>query len=199
MIESMAGVILAGGKSSRFGSNKALADIKGQMMIRGITERLAPLFAERLLVTNTPEEYSFLNWPMTGDIIPESGPLAGIHAALSTIKSPRAFITACDMPLLKPDLIHYLCAQEDDWDAVLPWLAQGPEPLYAVYSKSALPVIDEQLRAGQRKITLIFEKLKVKKIGEQEILSQLNNLNTFHNINRLADLETLYAMQEMKD
>ncbi|PKN29317.1 MAG: hypothetical protein CVU64_08745, partial [Deltaproteobacteria bacterium HGW-Deltaproteobacteria-21] len=98
-----------------------------------------------LVVTNTPEDYAFLAWPMTADRFPYCGPLAGIHAALAVISQPAAFVCACDTPLVEPALVRFLCAQLADNEVVLPWLANGPEPLYAVYSRAALPAIEAAL------------------------------------------------------
>jgi len=191
MIDQVAGVILAGGKSSRFGSNKALARHEGSCLIENITARLSPIFPETLLVTNTPAEYAFLGWEMIPDRFPASGPLAGIHAALSSIRQPRAFVCGCDMPLVNPELIRFLCSLADNHDIVLPWLSDGPEPLYAVYSKSSLPAITENLQQGQRKIGLLFEKLRIRKVGEKEILQIVPDLSTFHNVNHQHDLRRL--------
>ena len=191
MIEQVSAVILAGGKSSRFGRNKALADYQGTPLIQRIIDLLNPLFDDHLLITNTPDEYDFLNWPITGDIHKDSGPLAGIHAALANINQPRAFICGCDMPLLDPTLITHLSKIEGEWDIILPWLPDGPEPLYAIYSKQALPVITDLLQTGKRKIGLLFEILKVRKVLKDEILTIVPDLKTFHNINRQHDLHVI--------
>lgn len=185
------GVILAGGVSSRFGSNKALALLAGRPLVVHVAAALEKLFANRLLVTNTPGDYQFLGWPMTGDIHPGSGPLGGIHAALAVISDHQAFICGCDMPLIHPDLISHLCNLPGDWDVALPWLKAGPEPLYGVYRKSALDVIENQLARRELKLLHTLEKLKVRKIGEQEVLELTADLRPFHNINRLVDLEAL--------
>lgn len=191
MIDEVAGVILAGGKSSRFGSNKALAQYQGMPMVQRIAGCLAPLFSELLLVTNTPEQYEFLGWPMTGDRYAECGPMAGIHAALSTVRQPAIFACGCDMPLVDAGLVRFLCSLAPGWDVVLPRLSEGPEPLYAVYSKKALPVIEENLRRGRRKIGLLFAALKVREVHEDEILTVVPDLTTFHNINRQHDLAAI--------
>ena len=190
-IEGLAGVILAGGKSSRFGSNKALALHDGRAMVQWIADRLSPLFDELLLVTNHPESYAFLDWPMCPDRYPDCGPLAGIHAALSTIGKPGAFVCACDMPLLDPKLIRFLCGLVDDRQAVIPWLPEGPEPLHAVYNKSALPVIEASLRAGRRKISALYESLRIRKVGPEEILRIVPDYTTFQNINHQHELAGL--------
>ena len=193
-IKQVAGVILAGGKSSRFGSNKALALHQGDALIQGIASRLAGLFPETLLITNTPEEYGFLGWPMAGDLYPGCGPLAGIHAALRTVSQPRIFVCGCDMPLVNPDLIRFLCQLEGGHDLVLPWLDEGPEPLYAVYGKTALPIIEDQLAQKQYKIGRLFDKLRIRKVTPEEILQILPDLTTFQNINHQHDLARLAAM-----
>lgn len=193
-IDQVAGVILAGGKSSRFGSNKALALHQGDALIQGISRRLAGLFPETLLITNTPEEYGFLGWPMAGDQYPGCGPLAGIHAALRTVAQPRIFVCGCDMPLLNPPLIRFLCELEGDHDIVLPWLDEGPEPLYAVYSKNGLPIIEDQLAKKQYKIGKLFDKLRIRKVTPEEILRIVPDLTTFQNINHQHDLARLATM-----
>jgi molybdopterin-guanine dinucleotide biosynthesis protein A len=116
--------------------------------------------------------------------------LGGIHAALSAIAEPRAFVAGCDMPLLIPQLIRFLCnlSEKGDWDVVLPWPASGPEPLYAVYSQSALPVIEKNLKQRNCKLTDILAELRVRRAEEAELLTVVKDLSTFHNINRPEDL-----------
>ncbi|MEW6521301.1 MAG: molybdenum cofactor guanylyltransferase [Thermodesulfobacteriota bacterium] len=193
------GVILAGGASSRFGSNKALALLQGRHVIQHAATVLTKLFSQLLLVTNSPDSYRFLGWRMTDDIYADSGPLAGIHAALRTITTPQAFIVGCDMPNLDSRLIAYLCNLAGDWDAALPWLDAGPEPLYAVYRKSCLPVIERQLQARQRKISLALEQLRLRKVSQQEVLGITRDLMTFHNINRMGDLQLLLENEPGRD
>ncbi len=185
------GVILAGGASSRFGSNKALALLHDKRIIQHVADIMEAIFPDHLLVTNTPETYSFLGWKMVGDIFESGGPLAGIHTALRNITGNQAFITACDMPLINQDLITFLCNCPGKWDAAIPWLDMGPEPLYGVYRKSALSVIENELHHKQRKIRLALEKLRLHKMSQDEALSIAGDLTTFHNINRLQDLELL--------
>lgn len=198
-IPGIAGVILAGGSSSRFGANKALALLDGKPLIEHVAETLSSLFSELLLVTNTPDAYEFLGWPMTGDIITNSGPLGGIHAALHTITAPRAFVVACDMPLIDERLIRYFCSLPGDWDAVLPRLEKGLEPLFAVYHKKALPVITENLENQQRKVSKIFAQLLVREVDKKEILTVNGDEESFRNINRPDDLDAINRQIEKKE
>jgi molybdopterin-guanine dinucleotide biosynthesis protein A len=191
LIEGVAGVILAGGGSTRFGTNKALALFAGTPLVENVARLLSRLFAERLLVTNTPEEYGFLSWPTVGDHYHGGGPLAGIQAALRHINAPRALVVGCDMPLLDERLLRFLCSLPPEHEVVLPWLTAGPEPLCAVYHKRALPAIEAALQQREHKISRVLQGLAIRKVGESEILRFLPDLASFHNINRREDLEAL--------
>ncbi|MDX1775751.1 MAG: molybdenum cofactor guanylyltransferase [Desulfobulbales bacterium] len=188
-MQNITGVILAGGRSSRFGSNKALAEVDGKPLIQHVVAKMAGLFAECLLVTNTPEEYRFLSLPMTGDRYRESGPLAGIHAALLQIKTESAFVVACDMPNLSPDLIRYICSiNGQEYDVIIPWLESGQEPLFGLYRKTSLATIDSCLQQKDCQIIKALDDLRVRRVRETEILSIAGDLSCFRNINRPEDL-----------
>jgi molybdopterin-guanine dinucleotide biosynthesis protein A len=188
-IHNITGVILAGGRSSRFGSNKALAMVDGKPLIQHVADLMSSLFAECLLVTNTPEEYKFLSLPMTSDRYQGMGPLAGIHAALLQISTPRAFVVACDMPNLSQELIRYICKiNEQEYDAIIPWLKKGQEPLFGIYHKKSLTVIGSSLQQKGCQIIRVLADLQVRWVSEQEILSITNDLGCFKNINRPADI-----------
>lgn len=188
-LADITGVILAGGRSSRFGSNKALALLHGKPLIQHVADTLASVFAECLLVTNSPEEYGFLNMVMIQDRYQGCGPLAGIHAALLQISTPRAFVVACDMPNQSPELIRYLCSiNEQEYDVIIPWLEKGQEPLFGIYSKTSLTVIETCLQNNDCQIIRALEGLNVRRVNEEEVLSVTGNLDCFKNINRPADL-----------
>jgi len=188
-LSDITGVILAGGKSRRFGSNKALAFLQGKPLIQHVADIISSIFNDSLLVTNTPEHYDFLNIPMIKDRYQDMGPLAGIHAALHQISTPRAFVVACDMPNLSPELIQYMCnINEQDYDVIIPWLEKGQEPLFGIYHKKSLAVIDSCLQQKACQIIRALEDLQVRRVSEQEILAITGDLACFKNINRPADL-----------
>jgi molybdopterin-guanine dinucleotide biosynthesis protein A len=188
-IHNVTGVILAGGRSSRFGSNKALALVGGKPLIQRIADLMSSLFPACLLVTNTPADYEFLSLPMTHDRYQGCGPLAGIHAALLQISTPRAFVVACDMPNLSPELIRYLCTiDEQVYGAIIPWLEKGQEPLFGVYHKRSLAVINSCLQENDCQMIRALEGLQVRWVREPEILAITGDLACFKNINRPTDL-----------
>ena len=99
-IKDVTGVILAGGKSLRYGRNKALVKIDGIPLIERVINVMGSLFRHLILITNTPHEYSYLKLPMHEDLIKGLGPLGGIFTALMTIRNEAGFFVACDMPHL---------------------------------------------------------------------------------------------------
>lgn len=190
MIANTAGVILAGGKSSRFGSNKALAMLSGQPMLGHVADIIEPLFSEHILVTNSPEEYSFISWNTTPDIYPGAGPLAGIHAALSKVKSEKIFVVGCDMPFLQPEVISFICNQYKDSDVVIPETRHGLEPLHALYHKTCLAQISADLQAGQRRLHFFLKQVKTTVIPWRDIAAIDPQQDSFQNINHQHDLQT---------
>src|SRR5690242_9357236 len=127
-IPGITAVILAGGRSSRMGSNKALLPYRGGRFIEAIHRQLQDLFDEVLLVTNTPEQYAFLPCRKVPDIFPGLGALAGLHAGLHHAATPHIFAVACDMPYLNDTLIRKLAQMPTEADVVIPEGENGPEP-----------------------------------------------------------------------
>jgi molybdenum cofactor guanylyltransferase len=102
------GVILSGGKSSRMGFNKSLLKINGKTIIEYVVELMQNIFSKVILITNSPDEYRFLNLEMLEDIYKNYGPLAGIHSGLVNSSTKRNFIISCDVPLMTEQMIRYL-------------------------------------------------------------------------------------------
>lgn len=190
-LAGVAGVILAGGESSRMGRNKALLEVNGERMVETAYRRIAELFDEVLLVTNTPEIYGFIPCRKIADIYPGMGPLGGIHAALSGCNAERAFVTACDMPSLNPQLIRELSSMQGGTDVVIPETPGGLEPLHAVYAKSCLPMMEIILRAGERRILSFFDQAQVRLVPRGRIAALDPDFSSFRNINTPEDYQRL--------
>ena len=190
--QEITGVILAGGQSSRFGSNKALALWRGKLLIQHVRDSLSSVFDDILLSTNSPDQYVFLKMPTVIDRYPNMGPLAGIHSALHHTSKPWIFVVGCDMPAITPDLISFLSSYvQDEFEAVLPWLKAGPEPLCGLYHKTALAKIEMQLANRKPQVKELIEKLSVRKVAEEELRTVSDGLGVFININSTKDLENL--------
>ena len=184
------GVILAGGKNSRFsGKNKALVHVGGKRILDRIYEVFTILFDKIILVTNDPVQYMEWDFDIVTDIFPIRSSLTGIHTGLFYITTPYAFFAACDIPFIKKELIEILLdSVEPSIDIVIPETSKGLEPLCSVYSKRCLKPVEEQLEKQSLKIERMFQQVRVKKISEDILRTIDQDLLSFSNINTPDDL-----------
>lgn len=212
------GVIIAGGRSTRFGdADKAVATLAGVPMTRRVADRLEAVVDE-LVVNCRPDQREAIEDALAGydrpvsyalDQEPDQGPMAGIRDGLRGAEGEHAVVVACDMPFVDPDAVSYLfdrCSgaiappsDNDDvgeppYDAAVPRLGDGwYQTTQAVYRPE--PMADacaEALQRGDRKILAPLESLSYAVVGEEELLDN-TAISTFDNINtqeELASAET---------
>jgi len=186
-IKGITGAILSGGPSSRMGCDKALLPYRGGRFIEAIHRKMAEMFEEVIVVGSEPGQYDFMPCRLVPDLFPGMGALGGIHSAIFHSGTDRVFVIACDMPHIKGDLIRYLCGFADEADAVMPEGESGLEPLHAVYSKRALPAVEEALRDGRRGLCSFHENLRIHRVGRDTVESIDPGLSAFRNINTPED------------
>jgi molybdopterin-guanine dinucleotide biosynthesis protein A len=201
------GVILAGGLNRRFGGrHKALAEIGGRTILERILSVFTGLFAETMVVTNTPLAFLSCESLLVTDIIDLRTPLSGLHAGLSYAKTRHIFASACDTPFLSADLIEEILANIDNKsDVVVPETEEGLQPLFAIYTGTCLSPIEKQLRQGVSssgldtnesqkrilnqglKILNFYNHVRVKKVNEPSLRRVDPDLISFFNINTPED------------
>jgi len=187
--ENITACIIAGGKSKRFGSDKALFEYKGQPLISHVHNTLKEVFDDIVIIGGSKAKYGFLGLEIYEDIIPELGPIGGLYTAFSTLKTQYIFVIACDMPFVTPDLIKIIIDKKNNYDIVIPQKGDYTEPLCAIYKESCKTHIKDMIDQNNLKIKSFFNKMKVHEINQKEI-SDLGNWQTFfHNINYLEDIE----------
>jgi FdhD protein len=195
-IEGVTAAILAGGASSRMGTNKALLMVDGEPIITRTYQILARLFHEVIVVTNTPEEYAFLPCRKVPDIFPGVGSIAGLHSALVHSSAERTFVTACDMPFVDTGTIRYLCQlQQSGFDAVIPFSAGGQEPLHAVYAAKCREVFEDAIRGDERKILDILARMRTRLVTWEEIREVSASDRSFLNVNTPEEYGAISAGQ----
>ncbi|MBI2354599.1 MAG: molybdenum cofactor guanylyltransferase [Deltaproteobacteria bacterium] len=182
-LAGVTGVILAGGRSSRMGSNKALLPYRGGRFIEAIHRLLSGIFAEVILVTNHPEQYEFLPCRKVSDRYPGLGALAGLHAGLYHGAAEHILAVACDMPYLNSALIRRLALLRYGADVVIPEGESGAEPLHAIYGRGCLPFMEEALAADERRIVSFFHRVRVKRFSQGEVAAIDPGFDSFRNIN----------------
>ncbi|WP_071393209.1 molybdenum cofactor guanylyltransferase [Bacillus tuaregi] len=193
-------IILAGGKSSRMGTNKALLELNGKTVIEGIVESLHRVADELLLVTNTPSDYQFLHLPMTEDKWKGMGPLAGIEAGLSASKTEHNLIVACDMPFISVELGRYLLSCLEEYQAAVPEISGQLHPLFAAYRKDVCPVVKKSLEENQLRIRHFLHSIHVK-IVKNDLLQSLGLQDEelyFFNMNDRDEYERAFTFIQQK-
>lgn len=195
-MKSVTGVILAGGKSLRMGTNKAALKIGGRKMLDRVVEELSGVLSEIIVVAGEAEPYRYLGLPVVGDIYPGCGPLGGIHAGLVTAKTPYIFVVGCDMPFIKGGLISCLSVLAGGYDVIIPRDGEYVEPLFALYGKGCIIPIEKRLKESRYKITGFFPEVRVKYIDRQELACAYDIGNIFTNVNTPAELDRARRIAE---
>lgn len=195
-MSKISAVILAGGKSKRFGKNKAFLKIGDRILIDQIVEKMAGLSNEIIIVTNIlkkfyylPKKFDYLNVKLIKDITPYKGSLGGIYSGLLFAENNSNFVVACDMPFLNISLLKYIISFCQDYDVVIPKINNFFEPLHAIYSKKCLKPIKKLIDEDNLKIIDFFKDVDVKFIGKNEIEKFDPDLLSIFNINTLEDLK----------
>jgi len=176
--------VLAGGRSSRMGRDKALLPYRGGPLIESVARAVERAAGSAVLV-GSPSRHGNLGFPVLPDIYPGEGPLGGIltalqHANSSHTQSDWNLIVACDMPELDAAFLRGLvdAAAQSGADALVP---RGPsgllEPLCAVYHRRSRQALYAAFAGGIRKVTAAFEGLRIALWSASECQS-LHNVNT---------------------
>lgn len=185
----MTGVVLAGGRNSRMGRDKASLPWQDSDFLQVIVKNLAPVCNELIVVTNVARQDVLPNVRYVTDIIPQRGPLSGIHAGLVYANSDLVFVTACDMPHLVATAVSYLGSLSPSWDVVVPGDTNYLEPLFACYRKTCIPVIESLLQQNIRKTQALFPLVQCRQVPLEDLKSFDPQLRMLCNINSPSDYQ----------
>lgn len=169
-------IILAGGGSRRMGFDKALLEYEGQPAVEYIAGQLQAHFSDIIISVNSGQSFSVAGCRMVVDERNDFGPLAGIASGLRVARHDKVFVLAVDSPAMDFNLFGQLLDNIDDYLAVIPDCNGAPQPLYALYSKAALTVIDELINNNLHRAGLLAELATVKVLKCDSI--RVENINT---------------------
>lgn len=172
--------ILAGGKSSRMGTNKALLPYGGSCFLEELI-RTCSVFPELLVSVDRPEPYRHLPVTLIPDELQGFGPIEGIYQMLRAARSPYLLVVATDMPLLNETFLRSIasCVQGDE-DCVALRLDGRVEPLCSVYGKSVLPVLEAFRNEGCHRPRALFDRVNTRYVevealgGTPRLVSNVN-------------------------
>jgi molybdopterin-guanine dinucleotide biosynthesis protein A len=191
-----AGVILAGGRSSRMGAPKAWLEFGGEPMLARIAWRLAAELPELVVVRAAGQELPAVAARMVDDRVEGEGPVAGLAVGLGAVTRALAFVVSCDVPFVSMAVARGLLGLADEYDVVVPRWEGRLHPLQAVYRASLAPLLEEQLAAGRRRPVDLFDRVRTRFVDEKELRAWDPEGRTFVNMNTPEEYEAARAMGE---
>jgi molybdenum cofactor guanylyltransferase len=186
-MNSVTGFVLAGGKSSRMGQDKAFMQLGGRTLLARALELAKAATGSAWIVGSTEKFAAF--GQVAEDIYPGHGPLAGIHTALTSTQSDLNLILAVDMPFLQPAFLSYLVAQARDSTAavVVPEIGGCLQPLCAVYRREFAAAAERSLAADKNKVERLFTEVPTRVIKREELERNEFSEEMFRNLNTELD------------
>jgi len=182
--------ILAGGKSTRMGTDKAFVDYDGRTLLLRTLD-LARSVATDVWIVGSKEKFAALG-PVLEDIFHDCGPLGGIHAALRASPTELNLILAVDTPFVSSEFLRYLISQArsaPEAAAIVPRAGGSWQPLCAVYRREFADVAENALRAHENRIDRLFDAVRTRVIEQQELEGAGFSPAIFHNLNTPEELE----------
>jgi molybdenum cofactor guanylyltransferase len=192
----IAAYVLAGGGSTRFGRDKAVAELGGKPMLSRMRELVAEAVNRQVLIVGDTAKYGRFGAPCIQDRWPGEGPLGGIITALqhTHLDEPARewnLVVSCDMPFLTREWLTFLArrAANSAAQVVLAHSAQGPEPLCACWRTDALDALSEGFARGVRKVTAGIALLRSEILDEHDWKRFDSSGRLFWNMNTAEDYE----------
>lgn len=185
----VSGFVLAGGKSTRMGQDKAALPLNGRTLLEHALAALRGVCRD-VAILGKYELYGALA-PVYEDIFPGCGPLGGIHAALSNSQTQYNIVIAVDTPFIMPEFLSYLAERAIATGAVVttPEIDDYTQPLCTVYSLDFLPIAERALIAGCYKIVPLFPLGKTLVVKEAELRQFAFAAEMLENLNTPEDME----------
>lgn len=185
----VAAFILAGGKSTRMGTDKAFVMLDGRTLLTRALES-ARVAASDVRIVGDPAKFAAFA-PVIEDVFPGCGPLGGIHAALRASEADLNLILAVDVPFVTIALLQYLMKRARGCPSAMATVARsgtGWQPLCAVYRREFADAAERALRAGRYKIDALFQENRTLVISEDELQAEGFSPGVFRNLNTPDEL-----------
>jgi len=184
------GAILAGGKSSRMGQNKALLNLNGKSFIHSIASVLRQVFRDVIIISDHAEPCRSLGLPVYPDIIKNCGPLSGVHSAFVHSSAPEIFVTSCDIPFISKELVEYIVDFDSKADVSIPFMNGKLHPLCALYTWKCFSFVEKNLKNKRFRLMDILKDLQVTVVPITPDLFFYRS-NLLQNFNELIDYQNL--------
>ena len=186
---AVAAFILAGGKSTRMGADKAFLALNGRTLLARTLELARSVTADVRIVGEAAKFAAFA--PAVEDVFPGCGPLGGIHAALRASRAELNLILAVDLPFVPPAMLPFLItrARNSAATVTLARAGGGWQPLCGIYRREFADIAEKALRAGRYKIDALFDAERTQAISEDELEAAGFSASVFRNLNTREEVQ----------
>lgn len=184
--EPITGIILAGGNSSRFGTDKTQYFLNGKRLTNYAIEVLLPICDEIIISTNKPEDFKDDGFQTVIDKFINCGPLGGIFSSLVKSKTEHNLVIGCDMPNLCTDLFRKILINKNGFDVVMPVHHGHIETMASYFNKTALYTLEDAILSKKYKITDAISGLNTNFL--EVSIYKFYNKDLFKNINYKEDI-----------
>jgi molybdopterin-guanine dinucleotide biosynthesis protein A len=187
-LRDLTAFILAGGNSTRMGTDKAFVMFEGRTLLARALEVCRTITSDVRVVGDRKKFAPFA--PVVEDVFPGCGPLAGIHAGLRDSETDWNVVLAVDLPFVSPALLLFLVAQARESRAMVtvPRAGEGWQPLCAIYRRAFADAAETALRARRYKIDALFEDAGTHEVGEEDLRRAGFSPEVFRNLNTPEEL-----------
>ena len=186
---SNAAIVLCGGRSRRMGRDKAALPFGDETMLERVVRIVRPVVDEVILVAREGQQVVGGFRDIVRDPAEGLGPLAGLAAGLAAMRSERAFLTSCDVPLLRPEYVTRLFELSDGRQAAVPHIGGYYMTTSAVYARSVLPVAERLLAQRRLRPFFLVEEVDARLVTADDLRDADPNLLSFRNCNEPGDYE----------
>jgi len=184
----ISGFVLAGGKSNRMGTDKALLLVQEETLLIRIKNLIDP-FCKTVEISGYNSDYSDFNIKMIPDLYPGIGPVSGLISSLKHSSTEWNLLVSVDTPFINKELIQSLITQIGDYDCIIPEHDGGVEPLIGLYNRQILPQLEEVINQGDYKLMRLVAKLNTRYLDCRPLIQKHPRL--FFNINRPEDYNSI--------
>lgn len=182
--ENITLIILAGGKSSRMGTDKALLKYNGKTFVQILHDNLKELFTDVIISSNNPK-VKINDAKTISDKIKDIGPIGGIYSCLTVSNTNKNFIVSVDTPFVSPSLTSTIISLSEGYDISVVKHKNKVNPIIGIYSKSVLPIVEQEIKANNYKMMMFLEKTKHQILDVNNYKNDLKNINTIDDFYKL--------------
>lgn len=180
------GTVLSGGKSSRMGRDKGLMNYKNKPLVAFAIDLLKHV-TNQIVISTNDMQYKQFGYPLVPDLISNIGPIGGIYSVMKQTNTLYYMVIACDMPFASKELANKLLLHTSEADIVVPVHDNKIEPLFGIYSREILSIIEQQINRNNYKLMRLLDCCNTKYLDINSF--QKTDTDNFKNINSPEDAE----------